>query len=137
MSGVLAAYGQALAGLLVLAVLVTVQFLVADVAGIRARHVPGMPVTSGHKDFFFRANRAIGNTNEQLPLFLLIVLPAMLIGARPAWIAIGVWVFVAARAAHMAFYYADLRALRSTAFTIGTLAQIGLLVVAVIALFGA
>lgn len=129
-----AAYAQALAGLVTLAALVLVQFLVADLAGIRAKHVPGMPVTTGHSDFLFRATRAIGNTNEQLPAFLLIVISAILLGAAPRAAGIAVWVFVAARAAHMACYYADLRTPRSIAFAVGLIAQAAILVMAVMSL---
>ncbi|HUP91217.1 MAG TPA: MAPEG family protein [Solimonas sp.] len=127
-------YVASLAGMLCLAGLMFVQFLVADISGIRAKHVPGMPVTGGHADFLFRATRALANTNENIGLFLLIVLCGILLGANPAWMATGVWLFVVARAVHMGCYYADLRTLRSAGFTLGALAQLALLVIAALAL---
>lgn len=128
-------YHSSLMGLWVLAVLVLIQFGVADVAGIRAKHVPGMPVVEGHGSFLFRATRAHANSYENLGLFLLLVLLCILGSADPQWTRIGIWVFVAARAGHMACYYSDLRTLRSIAFTIGAIAEVGLLVVAARALF--
>jgi uncharacterized MAPEG superfamily protein len=118
----------------VLAVLVLVQVLVVDVASIRARHVPGMPVTSGHQDFLFRATRAHGNTNENLPVQILLILLAVLLAAHPRWSALAAWAFVAGRAGHMAFYYADWRTARSIAFGVGLVAQFALLVVCGMAL---
>ena len=46
--------GSILAAWVVLGGLVLVQAVVADVAGIRSKHTPGMPVTTGHDDFLFR-----------------------------------------------------------------------------------
>jgi uncharacterized MAPEG superfamily protein len=112
------------------------QALVADVAGIRGGHVPGMPITTGHGDFLFRATRAQANTNENLPVFILLSVSAVLLGASTTWTNRFVWTFVLARAAHMLAYYADLRPLRSTIFGVSTVAIVGLLVVAIGALRG-
>lgn len=127
MLDVFAAYSSATMGLFALAVLLLIQLGVADVVGIRAKHVPGMPVTGGHDSFFFRATRTHANSNENLGLFLLLVLVAVMAGADAAWVGNWVWVFVAARTAYALCYYADLRALRSVVFSVGVLAQIGLL----------
>lgn len=127
-------YSSAVVGFVVLGALVLVQMLVLDVAGIRAGHVPGMPVTSGHDDFLFRASRAHANTNESLATFVLLGVTAILAGANPWWTNVLVGVFVASRAGHMLAYYADLRPLRSAAFGVGFLALIGLAAYAVAAL---
>jgi len=127
-------YQAGLYGLLVLAGLIAIQFMVADVAGIRAKHVPGMPVTGGHDSFHFRAVRAHANTYEQLGLFVLLVLLCLLAGAHPKWTGHAIWLFTLARAGHMACYYADLRAPRSAAFGAGQLAQVWMLVLAAFAL---
>ncbi len=124
---VFAAYHDAVVGLFALAVLFLFQFGVADVAGIRAKHVPGTPVTGGHDSFLFRATRAHANSYENLGLFLLLVLVCVLAGAGAKWVCNWIWVFVAARTAYMVCYYADLRTLRSVMFGIGGLAQLGLL----------
>ena len=129
-------YASALTGFVCLAGLYVVQALVADVVGIRAGHVPGMPVTSGHGDLLFRATRAQANTNENLPIFLLLSVSAILLGANATWTNRLVWVFVGARAAHMVAYYADLRLLRSAMFAVATVALIGLLIVAASAVAG-
>ena len=127
-------YGSALTAFVILGGVYLVQALVADVVGIRAGHVPGMPVASGHGDLLFRATRAQANTNENLPIFLLLSVSAVLLGASVAWTNRLVWAFALARAAHMIAYYADLRPLRSAMFGIGTFALIGLFIVAVGAL---
>ena len=134
MQELLMPYHTSVLGLLTLAVLAMIQFLVADVVGIRAKQVPGLPVKGGHDSFLFRATRANANTAENLGLFLLLVLLCFFSAANPKWTAIGIWVFVAARAAHMSFYYADLRTLRSAAFGVGLIGELVLLVESVTAL---
>lgn len=113
----------------VLAALVLVQVLVSDFAGMRAKHVPGTAVVGGHDDFHFRAARAHANTNENLPVQILLVLLAVGFAADPKWSAWAAWGFAFARAGHMMFYYFDLRTARSVAFGAGLLAQFVLLVV--------
>jgi uncharacterized MAPEG superfamily protein len=127
-------YHGLLAASAVLATLVLVQVLVADLAGMRAKHVPGMPITTGHGDFHFRATRAHANTNENLPVWVLLVLLAVLLAADPKWSAYAAWLFAAARAGHMLFYYLDLRLARSVAFGLGLLAQFVLLTLCLMAL---
>ena len=127
-------YLCALAAAVTLAFLILIQFVVVDVVGMRSKQVPGMPVTGGHESFHFRAVRAHANTYENLGLFLLVFFCALLLGADPGWTAIAAWTFTAARAAHMFCYYADWRMARSTAFGLGLLAQVALLVLCVMAL---
>ena len=121
-------YGSALTACVLLGALYLVQALVADVVGIRAGHVPGMPITSGHGDLLFRTTRAQANTNENLPVFLLLTVAAVLLGAGVVWTNRLVWTFVLTRAAHMLAYYADLRPVRSAIFALSTVALLGLLV---------
>ena len=126
-------YHSLLIACVVLASLILVQVLVADLVSIRAKHVPGMPVTDGHASFHFRAVRAIGNTNETLGLFLLLAALAVVLGANAKWAGILAWVYVAGRAGHMTFYYARIGWARSTAFSISLAAQIGLLLMVAVA----
>lgn len=130
----LVAYHSALVACTVLAGLILVQVIVADLAGMKARHVPGMPVTDGHGSFFFRAHRAHANTNENLGLFVLLLVTAILIGANARWVNGLAWFFVAARGAHMALYYAKQGAARGVAFGAGLFAQAALFVACVAAL---
>ena len=134
MQELLAPYVSSLAGYVCLGGLYVAQAFVADAVAIRAKHVPGMPVTSGHDDLLFRATRAQANTNENLAVFLLASLAAILLGANPWWTNGLVWAFVLARLGHMLAYYANQRLLRSTAFSVSVAAVIGLLVVAIGAL---
>lgn len=107
-------------------VLLLVQILVVDFAGIRARHVPGTPVAADHGVFLFRAVRAHANTNESIAAFVLLALFGMLGGAQPQWLGILAWAYVGGRVAHMLCYYANLRLLRSIAFGISLLALLGM-----------
>ena len=127
-------YYPTVAACVVLGVLVIIQILVADVAGIGAGHVPGMPVTTGHESFHFRATRAHANTNENLALFVLLTIAAILLGAEPTWTNRFVGVFVASRAVHMLAYYGDVRVLRSAVFLIGLICLVALAVCAAMAL---
>ena len=131
----IAPYAPLLQALAALALLMLVQTLVADLAGMRAKHVPGMPVTSGHSDFFFRATRTLANTNENIGAFLVALLAAVWLGASPAWVNGLAWAFVAARAAYLVCYYADWRWPRSIVFGAGVAAQAGLVLVVARAAF--
>jgi len=129
-------YASTLTAFVWLGGLYLLQALVSDAVGIRSGHVPGMPVTTGHDDFLFRATRAQANTNENLPVFILLSVSAVLLGASATWTNRLVWTFVLARAAHMLAYYANLRPVRSAIFGVSTVAIVGLLVVAIGALRG-
>lgn len=129
-------WGSTFAAWVAVGGLAVLQALVADVAGIRAGHVPGMPVTVGHDAFLFRAVRAHANTNESLATFAVLSLAAVLAGAPAAWTNGLAWTFVGARVAHMLAYWADRRALRSASFAVSMVALVGLVVVAGGALAG-
>jgi uncharacterized MAPEG superfamily protein len=115
--------------------LLLVQMLVLDVAGIRAKHVPGTPVPSDHKLFLFRATRAHANTNETIAAFILIGLFAMFSHASPGPLNVAAWVYVAARVGHMTCYYMDLRMARSVCFGLGLVALWAMLVIALLPWF--
>ena len=134
MQDFVAAYTSSLAACTVLGALIYIQVLVADLAGMKARHVPGMPVTEGHASFLFRAVRALANTNETLGLFLLLMFAALSLQANVAWVNGLAWAFVAARAMHMVCYYARWGVARGVAFGAGLAAQLGLLIVCVLKL---
>lgn len=134
MHELMSAYSIAITASVVLAGLILVQVLVADFAGIRARHVPGMPVTEGHGSFLFRAVRAHANTNETLGLYLLLLGCALLLAADPTWVNRLAMAYTGARALHMTAYYARWGRTRGAAFGLGLAAQGGLLVACVLAL---
>lgn len=122
-------YGPAILALGAAGGLSLLQLVVADVAGIRAGHVPGAPVAADHGNFLFRAARAHANTNETLGAFVALALFAMLSEASPPWVNGLAWTWVASRVAHSAFYWADLRPLRSAAFGVSLLTLVAMLVV--------
>ena len=134
MQAFLVPYGSTLTAYVCLAGLYLVQALVADVVAIRAGHVPGMPVTSGHDQLLFRATRAQANTNENMSIFTVLSLAALLLGASPGWTNGLASTFVLSRLVHMLAYYADLRTLRSASFGVSLVALLGLLLAAIAAL---
>lgn len=111
-----------------LTALLLIQILVVDVASIKGKHPPGMPVAADHKDFLFRAVRAHANTNESIAGFVLLALFGVLSAASPAWLNGLAWVYVIGRLGHMLCYYADLKLLRSTSFSIALAALVAMLV---------
>jgi uncharacterized MAPEG superfamily protein len=113
--------------------LVLVQMLVADVAAIRAGHVPGAPVTADHGDFLFRATRAHANTNESVAAFALLAIFGIFSAATASWLNGLAWCYVVGRAGHMLCYYFDLRLARSAFFTVSLVALVGMLVVGIAA----
>ena len=114
------------------ALLMLVQLLVADVLGIRSRHVPGTPIEADHDNLLFRAARTVANTNESIAIFILLALFCMLSGGSPTYCAIGAWGYVAARGVYAACYYLNLQTLRSIAFGISLLFLFSLLVAGVL-----
>jgi uncharacterized MAPEG superfamily protein len=111
--------------------LLLVQLLILDLAGIKAGHVPGSPVTADHGDFLFRATRAHANTNESIAAFILLALFGILHNGTPGWLNLLAMIYVAARLAHMICYYLGIQILRSAAFLVAFVALIGMLVVGV------
>jgi uncharacterized MAPEG superfamily protein len=128
-------YESTLFAMLAIATLFLVQLLVLDLAGIKAKHVPGTPIQANHNSFLFRATRAHANTNESIAAFILLAVIAMLCSASPTWTNVSAWVYVAGRLAHMLCYYADLRAARTVAFALSLMALLSLLLAASAALF--
>ena len=122
-------YQLTIQALAAVAVLMLVQIIVVDVASIRTKHTPGAPVPADHGNFLFRATRVLGNTNESIAVFVLLVLYCVHTGAAHDYTAIAAWAYVAARIAHALCYYFDQRILRSVAFGLSLLALFGLLFV--------
>ena len=117
---------------LVLALLMIVQLLVADIAGLMARHTPGTSVTQEHSSFLFRSVRALANTNESVAIFILLVGLTVVYGVDPeraGWAAI---TFVAGRVVHSICYWADLRILRSVAFAFALIGLLGMTLLVVL-----
>jgi len=112
-----------------LAVLMFLQVLVADIVGIRDKHVPGSHIPSDHGDLLFRASRVVANTNEIIAVFILAVLICLLSGAPENATGYSAWTFVVARLLYAAFYYLNWQLARSTIFGVSLMAIAGLIVV--------
>jgi uncharacterized MAPEG superfamily protein len=102
------------------------QLIIADIIGIKAKHIPGHPIAPDHGDFLFRASRAISNTNESVAIFILFVLFSILSYANPQWVNIGAVVYLAGRIAHMLFYYSNSALCRGISFAVSL---VGLMII--------
>ncbi|WP_342116674.1 MAPEG family protein [Pseudoduganella sp. OTU4001] len=106
--------------------LLLLQLIVADLVAIRSGHRAGTPIPPDFNKFLFRAARAHANTNESIAAFTLFAIAGILSGASPAWLNALAWAYLACRLAHMASYYANKKAARSTAFGISLLVLLGM-----------
>ena len=111
-----------------LASLMLVQLLIADIVGIRLKHIPGSTIPSDHNNFLFRASRVVTNTNETIAIYILAIVVCVFSNASPQITAFISWAFVIARLCYALCYYCNLKILRSVIFGISLLALIALLV---------
>lgn len=127
MLGLIESYQSTVAALGAMATLMFVQLLIADVAGIRAGHVPGTQVQGNHSNFLFRVTRVVANCNESIAIFLLAIAFCFLNGASAEYTSYGAWAYVAARVAYALCYYFDLRVARSITFGVSLVALAALI----------
>ncbi len=126
------AYGLSITALGAVAALMLVQVLVADLLGIANKHTPGSLVEADHGRAFFRATRAVGNTNESVAIFICALLFCMFSQASPSYTAYAAWAYAISRALYAVCYYGNLQILRSTVFGVSLLALVALLVIGVL-----
>lgn len=107
------------------------QLLVADVVSIKTGHPPGVAVEQTHDSLLFRASRVFANSNESVGIFILFVLFAIFSAADAAWVNGFSLVYFIGRVAHMVFYYANLKLLRSVAFAVSCVGLLGIFVAGV------
>lgn len=105
-----------------MAALLLVQVIIADVLGIRSRHIPGAPVPADHGDPLFRATRVVANSNESIAVFILAILLCVLSEASAQYSGYAASAFVGARLMYALCYYFNLQTLRSVVFGISLLA---------------
>ena len=111
------------------------QLLVADVAAIAAKHTPGFPVIPNHNNFFFRATRAVANSNESVSIFVLLLIFGIFSGAQAKWLNISVSIYLLGRIAHMFCYYFDLKSARSAGFIVALIGLLGMFSVGIYSWF--
>ena len=114
-------YAMGSTGLLML-----IQLLVADLAGLKSHHKPGTPVAPDTESFIFRATRSHANTNESVAIFILLAVSGLLSSVPPQWLNVMASVYVASRAVHMLCYYANQAMFRTIAFGISLAALFGM-----------
>ena len=122
-------YSSVITAMGALSLLMLSQVLVADVLGLRAKHLPGSQVPADHSNPLFRATRTVANTNESITVFVLAILFCIFSGASVSLTTYAAWTFVAARLLYAICYYSNLQRLRSTMFGVSLLALIGLIVI--------
>lgn len=78
-------YNPALIALTILCVAVLMQSFLAGVLGFKGGvEVPGQPLKGSHKNFSFRALRTYGNSVENLPVFAITLILAIVADVSPA-----------------------------------------------------
>ena len=122
-------YHSAISALGVLAILMLVQLIIADVLGISNRHVPGTPVEANHAYPLFRAGRVVGNTNESIAIFLCALLFCIFAKASPTYTAYATWGFVVLRGIYAVCYYSNQSTARSITFALSLLALLALILI--------
>jgi len=122
-------YSMTVSAMGALAVLMFCQLLIADVLGIRAKHLPGSQIPADHENPLFRAGRAVANINESIAIFLLAVLFCVLSSASANGTGYAAWAFVIARLLYAVCYYLNLQLLRSVMFGLSLLAIAALLAI--------
>ncbi|WP_394202433.1 MAPEG family protein [Shewanella waksmanii] len=95
-----------------------IQLIVADIIGIRRKHTPGTQINEGHDSLLFRSGRAFANSNETVGIFVLFTLFAIFSAASPSWVNGFAVMYLLGRVAHMLFYYANIKVLRSVSFAV-------------------
>jgi len=107
-------------------ILLFIQLLVADVAGMKVPHTPGAPIEPDHNNFIFRAHRSLGNMNESVSVFIIFSLVGILSAADPLWLGRLAWCYIIARTGYMLCYWFNIKLMRSVFFGISLLALLGL-----------
>ena len=104
------------------------QLLIADIAGIKAKHTPGFSVEQNHEQFLFRSSRVIANSNESVGVLILVCSFAILSSANPAVLNGFACAYLVGRVGHMLCYYANLKLLRSVIFAVSFVSLLGMFI---------
>lgn len=121
-----AAYHTMLTALALGGLLIVVQLVIADLTAIRNKHKAGYPIPADSNSFLFRAARVHINTNESIAAFALLGLAGVLLGASPGWLNGLSVLWLASRVAHMGFYYANRKPMRSLSFAVSLVSLLGM-----------
>lgn len=114
----IAIYHSAALAVAVTGFVLFLSLLVADVAGVIAKKTPGTLAKEDHSSFLFRSNRALGNINESIAIFIIFALVGILSGADAKWLSYFAWAYVGARIAYLFCYWLNIKLLRSICFGI-------------------
>ncbi len=120
------AYAPAVWSLIGIAVLMLVQLLIADVAGILAGHKPGFPIEARGASFLFRASRTFANSNESIAIFVMLLLANLFLQSDPAWINGLALSYLVCRLVYTFAYYAHLAVFRSVVFALSIVVLIAM-----------
>ena len=114
------------------------SFLTAPFSFVNGEQSPGMPLRGDHRLFSFRVLRTYSNSVESVPTFGFTLVLAILVGVGTAltnWIAV---IYLACRIAFWVLYYGGYGKTaggpRTMSFVVGLLANIALVIAAMISL---
>jgi uncharacterized MAPEG superfamily protein len=111
--------------------MVALTFVEVVVASVAAQSQVGLPALAGNRDHLpaldgwaGRAQRANRNTNENLPLFIALVLVAQIASKTNATTLLGCELFFWGRVAHWLIYLAGIPWLRTLAWAVSVIGMI-------------
>jgi uncharacterized MAPEG superfamily protein len=111
--------------------MVALTFVEVVVASVAAQSQVGLPALAGNRDHLpaldgwaGRAQRAYRNTNENLPLFIALVLVAQIASKTNATTLLGCELFFWGRVAHWLIYLAGIPWLRTLAWAVSVIGMI-------------
>ncbi|CTQ54652.1 MAPEG family protein [Roseibium album] len=130
-------YRPAFAVVAVLSLIVVIQnFLTAPLSFVKEEQTPGMPLQFDHSKLSFRAIRTYQNSAESFPAFLGAFLVAIVVGVAPLIVNVAAGIYLAARIAFWAIYYAGVGRVaggpRTMAFVVCLLSNIVLAIAATV-----
>ena len=134
----MAAYSLSIVGVLFLCLLSIVLAVYSGSSKGRAGALSGPVLPLDDDNLLYRIDRVHMNAVEALPPFVVPALLAMMVGVRPATLAMLVWAYVAIRLIHVAIYLRGGKAakggsIRTILYVSGALITVVLIAVTVVA----
>lgn len=141
MEMILANYGQALTALMVLCIAVLIQAWLCAILAFSEKggQTPGS-IKGGPELFSWRVLRTYLNSTENIALFGLVLLTAMIVGVSPKWVNLLAIIHVGARLLFWPVYYSKIGiktpGLRTLCYIAGNVANLALAIMTLLALSG-
>ena len=120
----LTTYSWATLAVTIMLVLYPIQLIVGDIAQDTLGHTPGTPIRGEMEDFAFRAARVAGNSLENVPFMVMLILMCVALGADTGLTNGLAVAALATRLGHMIGYYTNVGRVRPISWLLGVLVMI-------------